>query len=120
MKESIRRGVFETNSSSTHSLTIMNDKEYKEAQESKYFDSDERPVKEEDVLKEWEENKEEFLNRNDGDEEDAFADFLECSEYYTADSYNDYLDDFGYETFYTKYITPSGDIVHIFGHYGYN
>ena len=136
MKRQIRRGVFETNSSSTHSLTMCSEAEFEQWKKGKVlFDENyETFVKvselsnkdKEYAAQEYEDNKDEYSK-----------DWSELSEtakerYYTkyakendlinedAKTYEewgccDYL-----ETFVDKYTTKSGDRVVAFGKYGYD
>ena len=104
----VRQGTFETNSSSTHSIVIVED----------------------DQLKKWETGellyvpeKDEFLNKTEaekylkelGKEDDNIwwgRKPLTCDEYF--ESYNDLTCD---ETTYT---TTKGEKIHIFCRYGYD
>ena len=91
----IRYGVFETNSSSTHSLTICSDEQYKKFQSGEL------------VLSKW---------SNDLLPPTFFDN---SSEYYTAERFFDGGDN-GLETFEDDYTTNGGEIVHAFGMYGYD
>jgi hypothetical protein len=91
----IRHGVFETNSSSTHSLTICSDEEYKK------FESGEL------VCSAW---SDELLPP------DTFDD---NNDYYTFEKFfNGCYDDL--ETFNETYTTKGGEVIHVFGKYGYD
>lgn len=99
MKQAIRYGTFETNSSSTHTLCICTEKEYEawrrgETLFNRWCYEDNQFVP----------NTEEY--RNDEDEQ-----------YMTYDRYwdDEYLE--GYEEEYTS---PSGDKIVVFGKYGYD
>lgn len=120
----IRRNVFETNSSSTHSITMCSKDEYNK----------------------WE-NGELYLNRwGDGFKtRDELVEMLKTSTYYSTkelrypntdwnntDEVNDiirkegwlteeqYWDDVDMETFCESYTTSSGEEVMAFGYYGYD
>ena len=100
MKKSIRKGVFETNSSSTHSLTIVSKEEFEKFKKGELlFDRDyECLISQEDKKKkEKEENyyEEEYEN------------------------YEDWKDD-NLETYAEKYKTKKGEEIVIFGKYGYD
>lgn len=103
MKEAIRRGMFETNSSSVHSLTMCSDDEYSKWKNGEaYFDRYARQIVEstEEIEKERE---------NNG----------RYSEYLTYDEFWDY-DCISLTKFDEPYTTPNGETVHAFGYYGYD
>ena len=93
--KTIRFGVFETNSSSTHSLTIVSKEDYDAWEEGKLlFDRWNKifvPVEEKDTYE---------------DPEDL----------YTIDEY----DDIDMEPFRQTYKTKNGDEIVAFGYYGYD
>lgn len=96
MKEVIRRGLFETNSSSVHSITMCDDDTYTKWKNGELlYDS-------------WNEK---FVSENEIDKE---------YEEYVYD-YEEYWDHyrFDYETFERMYETKN-DIIHAFGYYGYD
>lgn len=98
MKRKIRRGVFETNSSSVHSITMCSSEEYGKWMngEMVYDNYDGVLVsKTDDVLEEIELNDERYI---------------------TVEQYNDFYD--GYEQFEKSYTTSSGENVVAFGYYG--
>lgn len=91
----IRYGVFETNSSSTHSLTICSDEEYKK------FESGEL------VCSAWSDR---LLPP------DTFDD---NNDYYTFEKFfNGDYDNL--EIFNETYTTKDGEVIHAFGKYGYD
>jgi hypothetical protein len=91
----IRYGVFETNSSSTHSLTICSDEEYKK------FESGEL------VISRWDDS---LLPPGT---------FEDSNEYYTCNAFFGERDD-DLEIFYKTYTTKGGEVIHAFGKYGYD
>lgn len=101
MKRQIRRGVFETNSSSVHSLTMCMDSDFN------------KWVAGELVWSRW------------GDELVPITDEIKKSmeederEYLTYEQFNDY-DYIDYETFEDSYTTPNGETVKSFGYYGHD
>ena len=101
MKRQIRRGVFETNSSSVHSLTMCMESDFN------------KWVTGELVWSRW------------GDELVPITDEIKKSmeederEYLTYEQFNDY-DYIDYETFEDSYTTPNGEIVKSFGYYGHD
>jgi len=113
MKRQIRRGVFETNSSSTHSLTIVSAEDYKKWENGEVLlqDYPEKFVTLEEAKEYLEERGEAWEN------DDELYEILRDYEYHTHDSYfdNDCL-----ESFTERHTTPNGDTVVAFGMYGYN
>lgn len=101
MKKQIRRGVFETNSSSVHSLTMCMESDFN------------KWVAGELVWSRW------------GDELVPITDEIKKSmeederEYLTYEQFNDY-DYIDYETFEDSYTTPNGETVKSFGYYGHD
>ena len=101
MKRQIRRGVFETNSSSVHSLTMCMESDFN------------KWVTGELVWSRW------------GDELVPITDEIKKSmeederEYLTYEQFNDY-DYIDYETFEDSYTTPNGETVKSFGYYGHD
>ena len=101
MKRQIRRGVFETNSSSVHSLTMCMESDFN------------KWVAGELVWSRW------------GDELVPITDEIKKSkeederEYLTYEQFNDY-DYIDYETFEDSYTTPNGETVKSFGYYGHD
>lgn len=137
MRRQIRRGVYETNSSSTHSLTMCSEEEF------------EQWKKGEVLLETWGSGK--FVKRNnlsDNDKKYAAQDYenhknefskdwAELSEsakekYYLkyaqendiinedAKTYEEYMNDSYLETFVNRYTSKSGDRIVAFGRYGYD
>lgn len=116
----IRIGAFETNSSSTHSITMCMESEFLKWKNGEMYWN---RWNEELVPKEIVEEK--FLKENIGvsKEDPDFKDKLEKylndddKTYYTYEEFNDY-DYIEYETYADKYNTPNGDTVVAFGYYG--
>lgn len=109
MLVSIRKGVFETNSSSTHSLTMCSAGEYEEWKEGKLFfdDCDESFETKETIYKN--------LEITEDMTEDEIDDIISDSDYYT---YDRFMDDEYLETFVDRYTTKSKEEVVAFGKYG--
>lgn len=122
MKRQIRRGVFETNSSSTHSLTMMMKSDYDRWQTEQLY------------LYEggygWEFNKPVKNNLYTKDEVMKFA---KNNRYYHGEEEidNETMRDMGFiswddegseylEGFYEEFTTPSGETIVAFGEYGYD
>ena len=102
--KNIRRGIFETNSSSTHSICICTAEEYDKFIHGQfYYDilGDE--------LVEKEKVEKERLTKGDYFDEERFQ---------TSEGLNHYWD--GLDRYKTRYTTPSGDNIVVFGAYGYD
>lgn len=136
MKRQIRRGVFETNSSSTHSLTMCSEEEFEQWKKGKvlFDEDDETFVKANDLS-----NKDkEYAAQDYEDNKDEYSkDWAELSEtakerYYTkyakendlidkdAKTYDEYMRESDLETFVQRYTSKSGDKIVAFGEYGYD
>lgn len=101
MKRQIRKGVFETNSSSTHSITMCTKTDFDKWKNGELAWSRWTcklvPITDE------------IQKSIDNDERD----------YYTYDQFNDY-DYVEYETFVSNFTPPNGETITSFGYYGYN
>lgn len=110
----VRQGVFETNSSSTHSITMCMKSEYELWQKGcVFYDGwNEGFISKEDALQRLRENAGIETPEKLSDEE--LWEALRDEEIYTFDNYgSDYLEQFT-ETF----TTPGGETVIAFGQYG--
>lgn len=104
----IRNNVFETNSSSTHSLTICTEEDFEKFRNSELmFD------KYNDELVEIPEDYEKVMNSSDEDSDEKRCDYEEYI------NYNDY-ENLDFELFEQHFETPSGDKMVAFGYYGYD
>lgn len=99
MKISVRKGVFETNSSSTHSLTFASDDEYEGWKNGTYI---------------LDYDKDKLVLKNSVSDEDIEEDKWRYK------TYDDYFDDYDMESYDESYTTKGGETVHAFGKYGYN
>lgn len=101
MKKQIRRGVFETNSSSTHSITMCTSSDYNKWENGELvwdrWDCKLLPIT--DEIKE--------------DMQDKYSRYLTYDQFYDWD----YI---CFETFTTDYTTPSGETIVAFGYYGHD
>ena len=95
MKRQIRRGVFETNSSSTHSLTIVSQEDY------------DKWKKGEMLIHKWNDD---LISK-----EDITEDKLD---YY--ETYDEYWEDSDLETFEQTFTTKGGEKIVAFGEFGYD
>lgn len=113
----IRKGIFETNSSSTHTLTIMSKSEYDEWNEKLqsgdyYVDYDYELHSKKELEKEFEEYKKKW-NKESADFED-----WRKNEYFTSEEFDDYIGE-SYEFFYHEKEVEGKQIV-VMGYHGYN
>lgn len=97
----IRRNVFETNSSSTHSITMCMKSDY------------DRWVAGELVWSRWDDELVEITPSIRDSMEDGDGDYL------TYEQFHDY-DYLEYETFKSTFKTPNNDEIITFGYYGYD
>ena len=95
MKRQIRHGVFETNSSSTHSICICTKNDY------------EKWKKGELLYSRW---SDELVPTRERIGDDV----------YDYKTYEEYEDDYYLEKFTVPFTTPSGDEMIAFGEYGYD
>ena len=114
----IRSGVFETNSSSTHSLTMCTKEEYQswkkgETYLSQWLTKEDFVPREqaiEAINKKYPNSITDDMSNEDVEEE------LRDNEFYSYDSYwSEYL-----EGFEDEYTTKSGEVIVAFGQYGYD
>lgn len=137
MKRQIRRGVFETNSSSTHSLTMCSEEEFEKWKNgeilfdrwgSEDFVSPKTmtDLQKNDAKEYYESTRDDFQKEWDNLSETA------KESYYTkyakenglidedAQTYEQYMRNNDLETFVTRYTSKSGDKIVAFGEYGYD
>ena len=121
----IRRGVFETNSSSVHSITMCMKEDYDkwkngEVYLNKFFwgfesiyNKKQFVTKEEaiDIFMKSRLNTEEYLLELDAEELEKI---FRSEEIYSYDNYNTE----NFESFWDTFTTPNGDTVVSFGYYG--
>lgn len=135
MKRQVRQGVFETNSSSTHSLTICTEDEYNKWKNGEllfdYWDDefinpnnsfltdDERESVKENYnnkkgkyWKDWE-------DLSDEEKEELYAEKLE-RKHSDAMTYDEWINRDYLETYVHSYTTPNGEKIIAFGRYGYD
>lgn len=137
MKKQIRRGVFETNSSSTHSLTMCSEEEFEQWEKGEVlFDAwgSEKFVKPSNLS---DDDKKYAAQDYENQKNEFSKDWSELSEsakekYYLkyaqenniidedAKTYEEYMEDCCLETFINRYTSKSGDRIVAFGRYGYD
>ena len=127
----IRRNVFETNSSSVHSITMCLEDIYDKwvNDEVYFYDSTYKLPEGRDKFFTWDDMLEFMRNELNVDEEDIkalieakendeseFTSILQDSDFYTADSYESYNEDC--ESYAEVFTTPLGERVVAFGYAG--
>lgn len=127
----IRRNVFETNSSSVHSITMCLEDIYDKwvNDEVYFYDSTYKLPEGRDQFFTWDDMLEFMRNELKVDEEDIkalieakenddseFTSILHDSDFYTADSYENYNEDC--ESYAEVFTTPLGERVVAFGYAG--
>lgn len=117
MKRQIRRGVFETNSSSVHSLTMCSDKEFEkwERGELLFYKYKNKFGTKEEFITELKKNSW-FSNINWDDEDEVRGVFFEEG----VQTCDEFFDNRNFETFAQYHTTPNGEVVVAFGCYGYD
>jgi hypothetical protein len=124
MKRQIRRGVFETNSSSTHSLTMCSRDTYSKWERGEVyrhswrenFKTREEIIEELKTKKIW--NSEELKYPDvDWDNTDEVNDIIRDNEWETEE---EFWDNSELETFSESYTTEGGEEIIAFGYYGYD
>ena len=119
---SVRRGVFETNSSSTHSITMCSENEYEKWKKGEMlFDRwNDKLIAKEEYQEEYENKKREYLEKYPEETERDFKEYFEDDrQYMNYDEFWDYIE-VNYETFHNSYTTKNGEKVIVFGYFGYD
>lgn len=115
----VRKGTFETNSSSTHSITICDSdifNRWKRGDGNIIYSSwGGRFLTKDEVEKEFEKHNN---NPNNRYKYNDLEDYMHDEGMYS--SYSDYLDSVEMETYEEYYTTKSGDQIVAFGYYGYD
>lgn len=122
----IRRNTFETNSSSTHSLTMCTESDFEKLQRGElyverwggYIRTKEEYEKERNELTErFKQTNPEYLDDDDTWEQELFEYIDEYAEIVTFERWMDLSE---LEYFQESFTTPNGEKVIAFGEYGYN
>lgn len=120
MKQTIRRGVFETNSSSTHAMTICTKENYtKWLKDNNVFMDGNGEIKTFDELVEIAMTHERFKQSCLEDKEEMLE-FISCwlGDYENVDMFNRHLE--YNDSFSQEYTTPGGETIVAFGYSGYD
>lgn len=103
----VRRGVFETNSSSTHTITMCNDETFKKFEDGElWYDCWS------DKFVTFENIKAKYPEVHSVDDIEHFCD----GQYQTWETFGGNY----YEVFHDSFTTNSGEVVHAFGYFGYD
>lgn len=127
----IRQHVFETNSSSVHSMVMCSEDEYKQLERGKLLISnwDRELITYEEAVKKaidevqnhptwFEKEDQEFVNHIKDYSESKVIKWLNKND--IAMTLDDYLNEDEYETFEDSYVTKNNDKVYAFGYYGHD
>jgi hypothetical protein len=123
MKQVIRHSVFETNSSSTHTLTICSDDEYERFKRGELYQNESysecfKGLPEFCTKEQILEAKDTYNKSNNIKtvmEDEDFSD-----EFTSFDDYVEKQNDGAEDSFHKTYVTKSGDKVVVFGWYGHD
>jgi len=113
----VRRNVFETNSSSVHSITMCSKETYKKFSNGELFFkkySSKKPwYTFEEMLAEIDEEDRATVLELRKNESYKFENFIEDYDFYTESNFSG-----EFEEFYEEFVTDSGETVVTFGYYG--
>lgn len=111
-KIQVRKGLFETNSSSVHSLVMCSESEYE-----KWKNGDYVFCRYEDALiPKTNKDYQEWCKMSDAQKEENWSTY----DYLTWDDFFNNYDAMEYETFHQTYDTTNGETVVAFGYYGHD
>ena len=124
MKRQVRRGFFETNSSSVHSLTMCSSDEYEkwENEEILFWQDENKFATKQEIIEELKQAKWSYnnslkypdVNWEDEDEiDELFSDER-------IQTYEEFFDNEWFETYSQIYTTPNGETIVGFGYYGHD
>ena len=121
MKTQIRRSIFETNSSSVHSITMVSGSDYDKWKNGELlYDKDSKDlVTKEEIEKIKEDDKKIYESYNWSFDESEYDCNSSNCRFLTYDKFFDWNYN-EYETFKNHYKTKSGEEVVAFGFYGYD
>lgn len=121
MKAQIRQGVFETNSSSVHSITICSKTDYDKWIKGEILLNEEKQfISREEAIEELKKLKEEYdgsLNINYDNKAEVDEYLFKWLDIWNYEYYCDYVLKY-YEGFSEEYTTENGDMVVAFGYFG--
>lgn len=100
MKRAIRRGAFETNSSSVHSITMCTEDEWNEWKRGELV---------------WDYLTEKLIPVNNDVGEVDNGQYYSYENWFDGGWFRDY-----YNRYHDEYTLPSGEVIHAFGYYGHD
>ena len=115
----IRRGVFETNSSSTHSITMCTNEEYQKFLKGELYISEcnDKLLSLEQIKEDFEQANKEWKENHENDLYENIEQYMDCE---CIKSYVDWEEDDCLESYISNYTTPNGEEIIAFGKYGYD
>lgn len=115
----IRRGVFETNSSSTHSITMCTNEEYQKFLKGELYISEcnDKLLSLEQIKEDFEQANKEWKENHENDLYENIEQYMDCE---CIKSYVDWEEDDYLESYISNYTTPNGEEIIAFGKYGYD
>lgn len=123
MKMQIRRGVFETNSSSVHSITMCTGSDFDRWTDGEllFWEDEKKFGTREEIIEDlkkstWYDGKLRYPNIN-WDDKDQVSDIFNDENIKT---FNQYFQNDWFETYWEAYTTPGGENVVAFGYYGHD
>jgi cobalamin biosynthesis Co2+ chelatase CbiK len=118
MKIQVRHSVFETNSSSTHSICITTAENYDKFKNGELYWYDEELYTREEIIEKFKLTDDLDIETNDesGTVDDKIEDLVNDHEIQTFDT----LGGDEYETFTASCTTPNGEDIVAFGYHGYS
>lgn len=123
MKMQIRRGVFETNSSSVHSITMCTGSDFDRWTDGEllFWEDEKKFGTREEIIEDlkkstWYDGKLRYPDIN-WDDKDQVSDIFNDENIKT---FNQYFQNDWFETYWEAYTTPGGENVVAFGYYGHD
>ena len=123
MKMQIRRGVFETNSSSVHSITMCTGSDFDRWTDGEllFWEDEKKFGTREEIIEDlkkstWYDGKLRYPNIN-WDDKDQVSDIFNDENIKT---FNQYFQNDWFEIYWEAYTTPGGENVVAFGYYGHD
>lgn len=123
MKMQIRRGVFETNSSSVHSITMCTGSDFDRWTDGEllFWEDEKKFGTREEIIEDlkkstWYDGKLRYPDIN-WDDKDQVSDIFNDE---NIKMFNQYFQNDWFETYWEAYTTPGGENVVAFGYYGHD
>lgn len=116
----IRRNTFETNSSSTHSITMCTESEFEKWKngEMYFVEYEDKLISEEEYLEKIDNLRRECGERHPEYDEEEIKDYID--DYCYCKTYEEWEQDDYLEHYINEYTTPNNEKIIAFGAYGYN